>query len=178
MAINTNLPQDNDYIALFPALWRSVKSYIQSMLGLEHSEKVSGANTVYTHNLGFKIENDIAGITSDSVLKDGSVPVANSIRVKANQPDGGLEYYDGTNWNLLPIALLYNNTSSGTFNAQYGITYMVFLWGNDTILTVTGTGFNTITLRSAPYCGQALFQFNGTLTFTLTGTGGYWVIPL
>ena len=164
--LNTNLPADTDYLSVFPALWRQVKATIQNVLNLEHT--ISG--NVYIHTkIGFPCDNDQFSSSQNTS------PVTYNIR--ALTKGGGLQYYDGTNWNLLPLGLVANITTSGTFNSQYGITYQVIASGTGTV-TITGTGFTTINMQVAGDNQFDMFQFNGTLTVTLTGTATVWILPI
>ncbi len=176
--LNPLQPADNDYLSLFPALWRNIKLIIQAALDLEHSIVSNGGSpptNVYTHNVGFPCDN------SQFSVDPNPTPV--QYNLYAGVDGSGLKYWNGSAWQLLQIGVAAELTSTGTFSSQAGLTYQVIAWTTNGLpgtVSITGVGFTSLYMQPSGGNNNMafdMFQYNGTLTVTLSNAY-VWILPI
>ena len=123
--IDANKPTSNDLLANWPALWRSYKKIIQDVLSLEHDFDVTNQHLATATRVDTDIENN------------NTSPVADNLKAFTEQPNGGLHYWDGAEWQLLPIGTV-GSWTAGSYIISL-TDYIVYM------LMQIGEGYTTIT---------------------------------
>lgn len=177
---NPNVPVDTNFMANFPALWRSDKTAIKTVLSSEHDFD----NTNNHLPTSTRIDND-----TDNLLV---TPQTNNIKAftPATGIGMGLKYWNGTAWQLFQIGTDQTILATGSVTLLGGMSYLFIATSNvnrgsailtngaNTLLTLVVVCAGTL---STGYCQSSEIYTpaaDETDTLTLSSINNVRIIPI